>query len=431
MSADTLKPVPQTIANELAGERIDELGHQLAPWFTENLVREALSHVEVNRGEITLQGPNGNIYDRKIVEKAVEAEYYQLVSGYAPLIAGWASFVMDVKTSIPGSQVDGLPRDGYPPAAAYQVLKRARGMKPQVWEFHASRVSLGIKDEVAGTNGTVVEKDPARHFAMVTRYFAEAVAEGARGGKVAIFMDSLPYGYMIEALTRGEDSFIVKAGNVGQAWKTKAITKEMAIGLAKAFNVSILPISFYSHTWGREHKGNRLRSVPGFLNIMVEEYFPKLDIPIPPDCLEILEAIADGVESLFDEHQTVSRYKEQDGKIHPVITPVQSELAAKLARIANKAVSDWAESAIVNPKYSLTEKTGLASEEFYLDIARHLAKVMKYVKEASSGSWSHGMLMQPTPALSKREGFLNFSNEVGDKMFPAVHQARSILTLKR
>ena len=73
MSADTLKPVPQTIANELAGERIDELGHQLAPWFTENLVREALSHVEVNRGEITLQGPNGNIYDPKIVQKTIKA----------------------------------------------------------------------------------------------------------------------------------------------------------------------------------------------------------------------------------------------------------------------------------------------------------------------------------------------------------------------
>ena len=81
------------------------------------------------------------------VETAVKAEYYKLAKIYAPLVTAWGAALMDLKTQIPGSQVVILPRDGYPLEEVYRVLKKGRGMRDKAHEWHASRVSLGIKDE--------------------------------------------------------------------------------------------------------------------------------------------------------------------------------------------------------------------------------------------------------------------------------------------
>lgn len=418
-----LPPEARGVADVLSNERADELG-DLSPWFTHHLVSEALN----GSSGVDPTHPHEDVYSRPEVEARVERQYEQVVQLYAPLIAGWATFVMDTKERIQNSQVVAFPRDAYLPAVAYKALKAARGMKSVVAASHISRTSLGVKDEIAHASGEVGNR--LNHFDLAEKYFQHTIVKGTQG-RVAIIMDSLPYGYMLELLQDGTETFIVQKGNVGSSWRNGAIPDNMRKGLAKVYDVTMLPISFYSHTWGSQPDGRELRSVPGFLNIIVEEMFPRLNIPIPEDYLTILSTISEGVESTFDPHGTVQGYKEVDGHTIIPILPKVGELSRRLHGAAKRAVTQHIRSVINNREYGLDRRGKPATAKYYEDIALHLAYVMDLVIQTKQDlRWNKGVLVYGgTPPLSKKGDFLDYAHEKGDTLFSAVNTARGALHL--
>ncbi len=410
------------VIDELAIDRAVELGLELAEKHMDRWKEELF----YDKNGIFLRSfhtisDDSLIYEKNSLEETIKADYENIIRQvYAPFSVMWARWVADLETRIPNSKAVFFPRDGYLPAAAYEEIQRARGIQEEVPLLHLSRLGVGMKDEV-DPQGNTVDKG-REHYDKVLEYFTDIANKLRDEGKDTIIIaDSLPYGYMMEALfERGLEGFIAQIGNVGRDWQEGTIPDELKMGLAQAFGLKTIPASFYSMSWLQQYGGTTIEGLPGILNIVANER-----IEGEPD-YDKLEAIADGLETVHDRHDTVTNFTRKNGKVEPVLTPLPSSLGTELSLIADRVVREEANKMISNPGYGLTEP--VATDMFYADMAKHLQTVMGYIETAGETGWSHGVLPQPLGRIKKHEDFIQYAAQMGSGMFPNVATYKDALS---
>ena len=314
-------------------------------------------------------------------------QFYQKVLG--PLVAGWAVMALKTFQGIqrevdPQAKLWWLPRDAYPGMWAAKVLSPSLGLSPSVnEEAHVNRLNLGIKDEIDLATNQPVDKTPDDY-----RQVADYVRQRIGKSKTIVVADSFQYGYMVDALMKGNNSFIAQAGNVGALWQNGSMPKEVSNGIVGK-DVVLLPIGFYSHLCGGEFGD----AVPSYLNYLAMSLGH--DLLASTSIKLYLEALADIMEATICSHNSARTFSAMpDGQIVPEIKPTDP-LAIEFARAAQTGITLAASS-----YREVLERSDW--ETFINGQQNHLSHAISEFDKAKQGKKSD-FVPVTAPALSKRE----------------------------
>lgn len=306
-----------------------------------------------------------------------------------PLIFGWAVTVLKtfeyVRSQVDrGARLWWLPRDAYPGMWVAELIAPMIGIDAKVNQaVHINRVNLGIKNEIDVEMNDQISKTP-KDFICLKKYIQQNIGQA----KVVVIADSLQYAYIIEALYKGSDSFIIKMSNGADIWKNDRMPKEVIGGFIPR-GVTLLPVSFYSHLSGPEFG----ETVFGYLNYLSKTagYDLRVTGPIKPR----LEALADAVEAIICDHEPVRNFKATDkGLFEPNIIAIKDSLASKFTQAARDGIT----SAAYRFSSLITQGDwhGFISEQI-----RHLNYLLNEFEKVNYGGLA--LVVKATaPRLSKR-----------------------------
>lgn len=315
--------------------------------------------------------------------------FYQNTLG--PLVVGWAVMALKTFKNVqkevdPNAKLWWLPRDAYPGMWAAKTLSPSFGLDPSINQaVHINRLNLGITDEIDPATKQLVGKTPSDYKDIVS-YIRQQIGTS----KTIVVADSLQYAYMIDALRKGKDSFIARAGNVGALWLNNSMPKEILEGVVGK-DVTLLPVAFYSHLCGGEFGD----TVPAYLNYLAMSSGHDLSASQEPTKL-YLEAIADIMEATVCDHNSAQRFETMtDGQTVPKIKPADHSLAVKFAEAAKAGIGSAALS------YSGIVKDGDWQTFTRLQL-KHLEHALSEFEKARQGEES-AFVAATAPSLSKRQ----------------------------
>lgn len=280
---------------------------------------------------------------------------------------------------------------------AAEALSPSLGLDPSITEtVHLNRLNLGIKDEIDPATQQLVGKTP-NDYSQVVNYVKQRVGDS----KTIVVADSLQYAYMIDALKKGKNSFIARAGNVGALWLNNSMPEEILEGVVGK-DVTLLPVAFYSHLCGGEFGD----TVPAYLNYLAMSSGHNLSAPQEPTKL-YLEAIADIMEATVCDHSSAQQFETMaDGKTRPKIKYTDDPLAAKFTAAAKAGISSAAR--------AYSEVIGEENSQVYGHMQRkHLKQAVSEFDKAKRGEESV-FVAAIAPSLSKRQALFDHVLNNGD-----------------